>query len=189
MANSTRPKTLELTTNPAANALIAQDWTAFLIGWVLDQQMKVQKAFEGPLLMKQRLGTLDPKKIAKLDVETVVEAFLEKPAIHRYARSMGERVHACMITVVHEFDSDVESVWREAKDYKHFTKRITSLPGIGPGKVGAIAATLAKRFSVPITGWEDSMMPYGSISDVVVYEDLLAYQERKSAYKKKLRGK
>jgi hypothetical protein len=54
---------------------------ALLVGFVLDQQVSVQKAFSGPLALKERLGSLDAKKLAKADLDPL---FREKPAIHRF---------------------------------------------------------------------------------------------------------
>ena len=42
-----------------ANALLVDDPFALLVGFALDQQVTVQKAFEGPLVLRERLGTLD----------------------------------------------------------------------------------------------------------------------------------
>ncbi len=55
------PGHLYFTENDEANALIATDPFAFLVGFALDQQITVQQAFAGPLRIKQRVGTLDPR--------------------------------------------------------------------------------------------------------------------------------
>src|SRR5207237_20761 len=50
------------TQNEAANQLLEEDPLALLIGLVLDQQVKMEKAFGGPYELKQRLGHLDAAK-------------------------------------------------------------------------------------------------------------------------------
>jgi hypothetical protein len=50
------PERLFFTDNDAANALIARDPMALLVGFVLDQQVTVQKAFVGPLVISERLN-------------------------------------------------------------------------------------------------------------------------------------
>jgi hypothetical protein len=72
---------LHFTGNDEADALLASEPFALLVGFALDQQVPVQTAFSGPLKLKQRLGTLDPGKIAATDPATLLEAFREKPAI------------------------------------------------------------------------------------------------------------
>src|SRR4030088_2075329 len=58
------PDRLYLTDSDEANALIASDPMALLVGFVLDQQVTVQKAFAGPLALRERLGALDADTLA-----------------------------------------------------------------------------------------------------------------------------
>ena len=60
------PKALWFTDDPKACELIAQDPFALLVGFAIDQQVTVMKAFAGPLVLKERAGTLEPKKLAKM---------------------------------------------------------------------------------------------------------------------------
>jgi uncharacterized HhH-GPD family protein len=90
------PDRLYFTDSDEANALIASDPMALLIGFAFDQQVPVQKAFSGPLVLKERLGTLDVDELAAADLEPI---FREKPAIHRFPGSMAERVHALAVHV------------------------------------------------------------------------------------------
>src|SRR3954463_2662020 len=63
-ATSTVPARLPWTEDDQANRLLAEDPNALLIGFALDQQVTVQKAFAGPLVLKQRLGHLGPAPTA-----------------------------------------------------------------------------------------------------------------------------
>ncbi len=83
---------LHFTGEPEANALIATEPLALLVGFVLDQQVPVQTAFSGPLKLKQRLGRLDATELAGLEPERLDAVFREKPAIHRFPGSMAKRV-------------------------------------------------------------------------------------------------
>jgi 3-methyladenine DNA glycosylase/8-oxoguanine DNA glycosylase len=62
------PDRLWFTENDEANRLLAEDPFALLVGFALDQQITVQQAFQGPLRIKQRLGTLDPAELARTDL-------------------------------------------------------------------------------------------------------------------------
>ena len=84
------PDRLHFTDSAEANTLIATDPMALLIGFALDQQVTVQKAFSGPLAIRERVGTLDAAALAAADLEPV---FRERPAIHRFPGSMARRVH------------------------------------------------------------------------------------------------
>ena len=76
------PTTIPWTDDAEANALLAADPNALLIGFVLDQQVQVQKAFSGPLELERRLGALDAGRIAAMD-----------PAALEQALQLGRRVH------------------------------------------------------------------------------------------------
>ena len=53
------PDRLYFTDSDEANALIATDPMALLIGFALDQQVTVQKAFMGPLVLRERVDESD----------------------------------------------------------------------------------------------------------------------------------
>src|SRR2546425_1258946 len=100
----------------AANKLLETDPLALLIGMVLDQQVKMEKAFGGPYELKQRLGHLDARQIASMDPEALDKVFRERPALHRFPGSMARRVQAMCAALVADYGGDAGSVWRGAKD-------------------------------------------------------------------------
>src|SRR3712207_762945 len=102
---------LFFTDSDEANALIARDPLALLIGFVLDQQVTVQKAFSGPLVLRERLGVLDAADLAERELEPV---FRERPAIHRFPGSMAVRVRDLAAHVAERYGGDAARVWTEA---------------------------------------------------------------------------
>ena len=155
------PDRLYFTDSDEANALIASDPMALLIGFALDQQVPVQKAFSGPLVLKERLGTLDVDELAAADLEPI---FREKPAIHRFPGSMAERVHALAVHVRDRYDGDAARVWTDAADADALRANIADLPGFGEMKVKALGAVLAKRFDVAVA--QDLVPPHPTLGDV-----------------------
>ena len=107
------PDRLHFTDSDEANALIASDPMALLVGFALDQQVTVQKAFAGPLVLRERLGALDAGTLASADLEPVFRA---KPALHRYPGSMAGRVHDLAVHVRDRYDGDAARVWADAID-------------------------------------------------------------------------
>src|SRR3981189_1210942 len=139
------PDALYFTDDPEACKLIAQDPFALLVGFAIDQQVTVQKAFAGPQVLKERVGTLEPKKLAAM---ALAPAFREKPAIHRFPGAMAGRVRELAAVVTEEYGGDASRIWREAAAADALGRRIAALPGFGPMKVKALAAVLSKRFGV-----------------------------------------
>ena len=142
------PEALYFTDSTEANALLAREPLALLIGFALDQQVPVPTAFAGPYKLEQRLGSLDARTIAKMDPERLEAAFREKPAIHRFPGSMARRVQELCSVVVDEYDARAEQIWTEAEDAADLRRRIGSLPGFGEMKIAGLGSVLALRFGV-----------------------------------------
>jgi uncharacterized HhH-GPD family protein len=112
---TSRPHRLHFTGNDEADALIAQEPLALLIGFELDQQVPLQKAFSGPLELKRRIGRLDANEIAGMDPGELDRVFREKPALHRYPGTMAERVQGLCAAIVSDYGGDAARVWTEAE--------------------------------------------------------------------------
>ena len=180
------PDRLHFTGNDEADALIAEDPLALLIGFVLDQQVTVPTAFTGPLKLKERLGGLDARMIAEMDPEQLEAAFRERPAVHRFPGNMARRVQELCATIVDEYDGDAARVWTGAADGDDLRRRIQALPGFGEMKVKALGAVLAKRFGVEAA--EPLVPNHPTLGDVDSLDSLLHYQAAKKAYKAKMRA-
>jgi uncharacterized HhH-GPD family protein len=181
------PETLHYTADPEANALIARDATALLIGFCLDQQVTVQKAFAGPLAIQQRLGTIDARELAALPPSQVEDAFKQKPAVHRFPGSMAKRVQELCAALASEYDGDASRVWNEAQDGADLRARLLALPGIGELKATSILAILAKRFGLKLKGLEEVVPSHPTLGDVDSPQALERYQAQKRARKAALK--
>jgi uncharacterized HhH-GPD family protein len=172
------PDRLFFTDSDEANALIASDPMALLIGFALDQQVTVQKAFSGPLVLRERLGTLDAAELAAADLEPV---FREKPAIHRYPGNMAKRVHELAVHVRDTYDGDAARIWTSAKDSDELRANLSAVPGFGEMKVKALGSVLAKRFGVKAA---QGLVPWHpTLGDVDSPQALADYQAAKRAHK------
>jgi uncharacterized HhH-GPD family protein len=177
------PAQLYFTDSAQANALIATDSMALLIGFALDQQVSVQKAFSGPLALLERIGSLDPAALATADLEP---AFRAKPAIHRFPAAMATRVHDLAVHVCEVYDGDASRVWRDASDADALRANLSALPGFGEMKVKALGAVLAKRFGVAAA--RELVPPHPTLGDVDSRQALEDYQAAKRAHKAQRRA-
>jgi uncharacterized HhH-GPD family protein len=173
------PDRLHFTESDAANALIASDPMALLVGFVLDQQVTVQKAFVGPLAIQERVGGLDAATLAEADLDPV---FREKPAVHRYPGAMAKRVGELAVFIRDNYDGDAARVWTEASDAADLRARLEALPGFGEMKVKSIAAVLAKRYDIAAA--RDLLPSHPTLGDVDSQEALSEYQALKRVHKK-----
>jgi uncharacterized HhH-GPD family protein len=172
------PDRLYFTDSDESNALIASDPMALLVGFVLDQQVTVQKAFAGPLALRERLGALDADTLAAADLEAV---FRVKPAIHRFPGSMAQRVHDLAVHIRDRYDGDAARVWTDAPDAEALRANLAALPGFGAMKIKALGAVLAKRFGVAAAA--DLVPPHPTLGDVDSPQALAGYQAAKRLHK------
>ncbi len=173
------PDRLYFTDSDEANVLIAQDPMALVVGYALDQQVRVQKAFMGPLVIRERVGSLDAAVLADADLDAV---FREKPAVHRFPGNMAARVKDLAAYIRDTYDGHAERIWTEAADADDLARRIQDLPGFGKLKVKGFGAVLAKHFGVAAA---EGLVPWHpTLGDVDSPEALTEYQAAKKIHKK-----
>ena len=172
------PDRLYFTESDEANALIASDPMALLVGFELDQRVTVMKAFEGPLALKERLGAIDAATLASADLEPV---FFTKPVIHRYPRSMAKRVQELAVYVRDHYDGDAARVWTDAASPDELRANILGLPGFGEMKAGSLGAVLFKHYGVEAA--RELVPPHPTLGDVDSPQALEDYQAAKREHK------
>jgi len=179
---------MDWTGDPEADALVARDPLALLIGFCLDQQISVEKAFLGPLDIQRRLGTLDARELAAIDAARFEAAFRQRPAIHRFPASMAARVQALCATVAGEYGGDAAAVWSGVGDAPELLRRLRALPGFGDMKARIVLGVLAKHLGVRPRGWADLVPDFPTLADVHTVADRERYQAGKRAHKAAMRA-
>lgn len=185
---------LYITGDPHADDLLNRDGTALLIGMLLDQQVPMEWAFAGPATLRRRLGHIDARRIAAMDVEDFVAVCCEKPAIHRFPASLGRRIHQLCTVLVAEHSGRGEAVWADAGDGAALYGRLRGLPGYGDEKARIFVAILAKTQGVAPPGWCEAAGKFGddvprSVADITGPETLAAVRAWKKAQKAANRDK
>ena len=179
---------LQWSNEDAADELISNDPTALFIGFCLDQQITVEHAFTGPLTIQQRLGTIDAKRLTKIDPGKFEAAFRERPAIHRFPNSMAARVQKMCATLTDDYDGDPSNIWRQAKDGEDLYARLRKIPGIGEMKARTIVKLVGQYWRQDLPGWEKAAPTWPTLADVRTRDERVAYQTKKRAHKAALRA-
>lgn len=179
-----------LTSIPDADALLARDGNALLLGMVLDQQVPMEKAFAGPAVIAERMGgTLDVAAIAAAHPEEFAAMCSTTPAIHRFPGSMAGRVQQVCRQLVDNYHGDAENLWGSAASGAELKKRVAALPGFGDQKASIFVALLGKQYGVTPPGWREAAGHYGaagtriSVADVVDASSLGQVRAAKKAAK------
>ena len=179
---------LPFTGDDEADRLLASDPFALLVGFALDQQVTVQKAFSGPAELRRRLGHLDPARIAATDPEALATVFRDRPALHRFPASMAGKVQQLATAVAGEYGNDAARIWTEARDGADLQRRLLGLPGIGEMKARTLIAILGKRLGVTLPGLAEVMPKHPTLGDVDSAEALASYQAGKREMKARMRA-
>lgn len=172
--------TLYLAGEPAADELLARDPFALLVGMLLDQQFPMERAFAGPALIVERLGTtgLDPAVVAAHDPDDFAALVTGPPAVHRFPGAMAARIQKLAESVVDGYGGDAAAIWATAGSGAELLRRAKALPGFGDQKARILVALLGKQFGVRPDGWREAAGAYGdedstrSVADVVDAESL-----------------
>jgi uncharacterized HhH-GPD family protein len=182
---------LTLAQDADADAVLSENPLALLIGMLLDQQFPMERAFASPALLTERVGgPLTAAGLAEYDTEALVAAFTGPPALHRYPRSMAERVQALCRVIVQDWGGEAERLWADAGSGREVLANLQALPGFGKQKAQIFTALLGKQCGVRPEGWREAAGAYGedgsrrSIADVVDPVTLGEVREFKQAQKK-----
>jgi uncharacterized HhH-GPD family protein len=166
-----------------ADALLATDPNALLIGFVLDQQVPVPKAFSGPKVLRDRLGHLDPGRIAAMDADVFADVCAERPAVHRFPRAMAGRIQELCAIIARDFGGDGGAIWRDARDGADLVARLAALPGFGPMKIGSLTTLLYRQLDVDKPGLAALLPTHPTLGGVTTAAELREYQAHKRAVK------
>ncbi len=180
---------LTLAQDADADAVLSANPLALLIGMLLDQQFPMERAFASPALLESRIGPLTAAGIADHDTAALVAAFTGPPALHRYPKSMAERVQAMCRLIVDDWGGEAERLWSDASSGREVLANLQSLPGFGAQKAQIFTALLGKQCGVTPDGWREAAGAYGdvgsrrSIADVVDPTTLGEVRQFKQAQK------
>jgi uncharacterized HhH-GPD family protein len=158
--------TIAWTGRPEADRLLETDALALLIGMLLDQQVKMERAFSSPYDLRERIGHLDARRIADMDPDELTVAFKGPPALHRFPGNMAGRVQKLCQVVADEYGGDAAAVWRDAGTGRELFQRLRALPGFGEEKTRITVSVLAKKLGVTPPAWEEFGASWHSIADV-----------------------
>lgn len=179
---------LPYTGDPEADRLLATDPLALLIGFALDQQVTLQKAFAGPADLRRRIGHLDAARIAALDPARLDEVFRERPALHRFPGAMAAKVQALCAHVAERYGNDAGRIWGQAGTGRELRDRLLALPGFGEMKVRTLLVVLSKQLGVNPPGMGEVLPGHPTLGDARTAQDVAAYQAAKRAHKAELRA-
>ena len=165
---------MQLSGDPAADALLDDNPFALLVGMLLDQQVPMETAVAGPKKIADRMGGFDAGQIADYDPDRFAALCSEKPAVHRFPGSMAKRIQALAQIIMDDYNGDAAGLWLAGEpDGTELLRRHKKLPGFGEQTAQIFLALLGKQYGVTPAGWREAAGRFGqpgthmSVADIV----------------------
>jgi endonuclease-3 len=117
---------------------------AFVLACVMDRQVKAERAWLIPHLLRQRLGSFEFSYLAGLPVERLLAAFSESPHLHRFPEAMARNAHAAIHEIDRKYSSNAAGIWSDCPSSALLVLRFLRFPGVGP-KIATMAANILVR--------------------------------------------
>lgn len=117
---------------------------AFVIGCVMDRQVKAERAWGIPARIRERVGSFEFQDLVSLRSSELTAAFQKPKAIHRYPKTMARLCHSAIQRIQEEWNGDARSIWAGDIGSATLVRRFLSFDGIGP-KIATMAANILVR--------------------------------------------
>lgn len=138
-----------LAPSEAGESLLRRDPFALLLAILLDQGVPAERAFQAPQALQERLGHLDPVRIAG-DEAGVLRAMRARPMPHRYPAVGTRWIVRAARRVADELGGDVRRLWADRPSARALQARFETFDGIGQKKAAMAVEILARDFAVPL---------------------------------------
>lgn len=125
----------------------------FVLGCVVDRQIKSENAWLIPYRFTEKLGSRDFSAFEKLRLSDVRRAMTKPKPLHRFHQKMSSIVHAAVRRIAEEYAGDAAQIWRDQPSSAELVWRFLEFPGVGP-KIATMATNiLARQFKVPLSDY------------------------------------
>jgi len=126
---------------------------AFVLGCLMDRQMKLEKAWLIPYLFQQKLGNFSIDTLRGLSKEDMTKLMREPEPLHRFPDVMSENFFSAIKRIVENYHSDASLIWDDKPSSATVVYRFLEFDGIGT-KIATMAANiLARELKVPFSDY------------------------------------
>jgi endonuclease III len=150
---NTDPEKVHLVDAPDINAFlndIEQYPHAYVLGCLMDCQIKSEKAFSIPWLVKESLGSFSIENLAGFSERYYQDLFIAK-SLHRFSNDKAKVFHAAVQQIVREYGGDASKLWSGNPSSAAVVYRFLQFKGCGI-KIATMATNiLARQFKVPLS--------------------------------------
>ena len=145
------------TTNRAADRFVCSDSNAWLFGVIFDQGIPYERAWEAPYILKRRLGHLNMRRIAKMQLSQLrkaVRGSAPGEALHRYVNNVPLWLKRAAAKLVRDYDGDASNIWGDCRTAGEVIERLDEFPGISQKKAH-MATRILHEEKVSFSRWSE----------------------------------
>ncbi|MCG8584961.1 MAG: hypothetical protein MI757_09645 [Pirellulales bacterium] len=150
------PTLLEFTKHAEANALLNDldnHPHAYVLGCIMDRQMKAERAWMIPYLFAEKLGDFSFQTVAELSLLDVTRFMSEPEPLHRFPDEMSNNFHSAIQLIADKYGGNAAEIWDDQPSSAEVVYRFLQFRGVGP-KIATMAANiLARSFKIRFTDY------------------------------------
>jgi len=149
-------KFAHFTKHDAADCLLndlAHHPHAFVLASIMDQQIKAERAWLIPFLLKEKLGSFTMDTLLNQSEPDVRRLMTEPECLHRFVDRMAGFFFRAVQRIAHQYNSDASLIWNDRPSSATVVYRFLEFDGVGP-KIASMAANiLARDFKVEFSDY------------------------------------
>ena len=124
---------------------------AFVLACLMQRQVKVEKAWLIPYLMRERIGSFEFADLSVLTVAQLIGFMSQPTPLHKWPSKMGGVFHSAIRHIAERYSGDASLIWRGRPSSASFVRRFLEFQGAGP-KIATMAANiLVREMKVPVS--------------------------------------
>jgi endonuclease III len=158
---------------------------AFVLACLMDRQIKAEKAWVIPDLLRKYLGSFEMEVLAEISRDEYIRLF-ERLKLHRFNRQMAEIFFLGVQDIRNKYHNDASNIWKGEPSSASVVFRFLEFKGSGV-KIATMAANiLARQFRIPFSDYYSidispdvhivrvmkrmGFVPQGATNEMVIYK-------------------
>ena len=149
-------KVAEFTGNQEADTLlndIKKYPHAFVLGCLMDKQVKAERAWLIPYYISTKLGSFEFSNLQNLSLAEITDLMTKPEPLHRFPKKMSKEFHSAIERIKIKFNGDASLIWSNSPPSAQVVYEFLQFKGIGT-KIATMAANqLARHFEIPFSDY------------------------------------
>lgn len=126
---------------------------AFVLGCIMDRQVKAEKAWAIPYEIKMRSGGFSMRHLRRLSTRQVARMMTRPTSLHRFPEEMATNFVEAIEMVATRYGGDASRMWSDCPSSATVVYRFLEFRGVGL-KISTMAANVLVRiFKVPLADY------------------------------------